>query len=322
MKSLFLVLIFVFLGLPLMGAVENMPAPQEDFWHTFEYYVTAGEGPRAKCQATRIGKQWFATAAHCVSFFCQKECTLKMDLLGRPYSMFVTVKHTQRKPAVFIHPQYKLSEFAVHDFALLKIDVEKAKIKYYQHNTADATQYKRISKWKFKRFLKSSPSVRRVFDQVQNPTFPSLLTFEGKGDYRLLCPISVLSIFHGEREVLHNSNPSNYIEKLGFAYTHNFGIREGVSGAGVMAESGELTGIVSTSLSIQIGDAKRNNYFLFTTFNPDITQFMENIMGPDYQQLNKRKAADGYVRPVVADYQDILTLVREAAASAPSVLQK
>ncbi|MDO5764787.1 MAG: hypothetical protein Q4P84_03675, partial [Elusimicrobiales bacterium] len=87
---------------------ENKHSKKEDFFHTFEYYILPlGRPAGGKCQATRIGRRWFATAAHCVTPLCDNGCTLEVDLLEQPMSARASVQHSAKKPAVFVHPEYK-----------------------------------------------------------------------------------------------------------------------------------------------------------------------------------------------------------------------
>ena len=61
---------------------EDKHSRKEDFYHTFEYHIIPEKGDDSKCQATRIGRQWFVTAAHCVYNQCfNKNCSLRLDLL-------------------------------------------------------------------------------------------------------------------------------------------------------------------------------------------------------------------------------------------------
>ena len=139
---------------------EDMHTRKEDFWHTFEYYAVAPDGKTSKCQATRVGKKWFATAAHCVAVPCQNGCTLRIDLLEQPYSVFASVKHTEKKPLVFVHPQYDEGEPVAHDFALLKIDLDRADARYYRRPQGKETQNVAVSKREFDSFLRSNADAR------------------------------------------------------------------------------------------------------------------------------------------------------------------
>lgn len=293
---------------------EDVHTKKEDFWHTFEYYAIPANGKATKCQATRIGKKWFATAAHCVAEACRNDCTLRVDLLEQPFSVFASVKHTSKKPLVFIHPRYTPAEPVVHDFALLNIDLERADAHYYRRAKTPQEQNEFVSRSVFNNFLKQNPVARRELDRALRPQPPALLVFDGD-DAQIDRELSVISIFGGKRQILHNPYPTDYVRKLGFAYTRNFGVWEGMSGSGVMTNTGELAGIISAYLGIRIGDGKEQEYFMFAVFNPDLTQFMESVMGSDYYKLDRRRASDGYTKQTKASHQDILMALQTISSS-------
>ena len=156
-------------GLPLKGEVgvayvtdEDKHSTKADFAHTFEYFILPLEkssGAGSKCQATRIGRRWFATAAHCVTG-CQNGCQIQMDLLEEEVSAFAGVKHTLKNPAVFSMPGYSSKTFVKNDFALIRLDLDHTPLVYYKRGQ-DVNQ--QISKAQFDRFLSTHPSARHAF---------------------------------------------------------------------------------------------------------------------------------------------------------------
>lgn len=312
MRSLFLALIFVFLGMPLTAEVgvlsvtsEDVHTQKEDFWHTFEYYVVNKNKRANKCQATRVGRKWFATAAHCVEAFCKEECTLRIDLLEQPYSIFASVEHTSRKPLVFVHPGYDASTPVVNDFALLKIDLSHADIRYYRRAQEIGDKNAFVSHAQFNAFIRKNPVARREFEQALRPQLPALLVF-GNKDVRVDRDLSVISIFDGRRQIMHDPYPTDYVQALGFAYTRNFGIREGMSGSGVMTNTGELAGIISGYLVINTGKENPKEYFMFPVFDQNLTSFMESVMGSDYYKLDRHDASAGYTQKSTANHEEII----------------
>ena len=293
---------------------EDMHTRKEDFWHTFEYYAVIEGGKASKCQATRVGKDWYATAAHCVAEPCQNGCTLRIDLLEQPYSIFASISHTNKKPVIFVHPQYDPDEVVTHDFALLNIDLDHADIRYYRRPQGRDTQNHFVPKREFDDYLRKQVQARRELDNVLRPKIPPLLTFSKK-DGRLDRELSVISIFNGRRHILHNPHPTDYVSQLGFAYTKNFGVREGMSGSGVMTNTGELAGIISGYLGIEKKDGSVE-YFMFSVFNKDLTDFMEEIMGSDYYKLDRRSASHGYLKKTKQNHKDMIEAVEELGRQA------
>lgn len=318
MYKKFFLLLMMMLGvcLPLAAQVsfvsvtdEDKHTQKEDFWHTFEYYVIPSAGQVSKCQATRVGKKWFATAAHCVVDRCKKGCTLRVDLLEQPVSAFVSARHTPEKPIVFSHPNYKPNVPVAYDFALFKMDFSKLPARYYRRLQGEQTYNMEITRATFEQYLRAHPVARREFDQAIRPQLPPLLVFDNV-TRRIDRTLSVVSIFDGVRNILHNPNPTDYVKELGYAYTKNFGVRQGMSGSGVMTNTGELAGIISAYLGVQIGTEKPKNYFMFAVFNEELTSFMEEIMGSDYYKLDRRDAYPNYVTKTRANHSEVIDAVR------------
>lgn len=292
---------------------EDKHTHKEDFWHTFEYYITSKDGKTGKCQATRIAKNWFATAGHCVADACADGCTLRMDILEQACSVFVDGVSTVKKPIVFVHPRYSENIWEVkYDFALIKMDLAQLPAQYYCRGVKGGKNTA-ISQAEFERFLqRSAPSARREFNRALRPELPPLLIFPD-ATKRIDRKLSVVSIFSGKRSILHNPHPTDYVKELGFAYTQNFGVRKGMSGSGVMTNTGELAGIISgiMVLGTPSGD-KTEDYFMFPVFNAELTEFMENTMGSDYYKMDRRDAEPNYVKRSPKSHAGILQAVRNA----------
>jgi len=289
---------------------EDKHTQKEDFWHTFEYYVIADNGKTSKCQATRVAKNWFATAAHCVTDSCKNGCTLRMDLLEQPVSVFVDGKHTSKKPIVFVHPAYAADQSVAHDFALIKMDLSLLPSHYYRRPTGKQLENVGISRIAFQNFLKQNPAAQREFNRALRPDLPPLLVFDN-ATKRIDRKLSVVSIFGGKRAILHNPYPTDYVKEIGFAYTQNFGVKQGMSGSGVMTNTGELAGIISAYLVVGLpGGKKTDQYFMFPVFNKDLTDFMEETMGSDYYKIDRKDASPNYVVRSPKDHASILRAVR------------
>ncbi len=290
---------------------ENKHATKEDFSHTFEYYIIPAGRPAAggKCQATRIGRRWFVTAAHCVTPLCDKGCTLAVDLLEQPLSARAEVSHTVKKPAVFVHPGYMPGSLALNDVALFRLDLDRTPLSYYRRGAQNVA----VSAQTFAAFLNKNRQAASQLKHIQSPSFPPLVLF-GQDNYVVQRTLSVISIFGGKRQIKKNPHPVHYVNELGFAYTENFGVIQGMSGSGVMTNTGELIGIISGNLTLsrpgQNKASKPQEFFMFPVFNRRMTEFMQDAMGSDYYKLDWKDAYPSVVRKSRQNYREMTEIVR------------
>lgn len=297
---------------------EDKHSRKEDFYHTFEYYILPLKGAAgasvSKCQATRIGRRWFATAAHCVEKVCKKGCTIRMDLLEQPVSAFAEVTHTLQKPAVFMHPAYKESRSVKDDFALIRLDLDRAPLTYYRRPTPKRDYNLAIYPAQFNAFLEGNKQAASQWYHIKSPSFPALVLFD-EGNYLVDRNLSVISIFDGKREIKKNPHPVHYVKKLGFAYTNNFGIRKGMSGSGVMTNTGELVGMISANVMVTSKRGAKENvadFFMFPVFNKNISSFMEETMGSDFYKLDWKDCYPSFVYKSRRNYADIISIMEQS----------
>ena len=302
MKRVFLFLLLFLLTCPLCAQVsvisvsdEDKHSTKEDFYHTFEYFViSAAEGEKdpskgGKCQATRVGKRWFATAAHCVAQTCAKGCTLRMDLISAPVSALAQVTHTVKKPVVFVHPKYKDGSPIQYDFALIELDPRRADKMYYRRATKERNYNLILPKVRFEQWLARNPKTKSAYLHALSPQIPPIAVFDG-GNYVVDRTISVISIFDGVRAVQIDKHPVYYLKNQKVGYGDNFGIRKGMSGSGVMTNTGELIGIISANVSAvwqQNKKVTKESWFVFPMFNEDLMSFMRDTMGNDYYDMEQ-----------------------------------
>lgn len=295
---------------------ENKHAAKEDFVHTFEYFILpAGNLSKEgrKCQATRITRGWFATAAHCVTG-CQGGCQIQIDLLEQDISALVVAEHTPKKPVVFSMPGYSSGTFVKNDFALIRLDVNNAPSVYYMRDRASGSK-RQISRRQFQKFLNENSQARRALYRVMHPDFPPLVLFD-KANYLLDRKLSVVSIFDGVRTVKKNPYPVHYVKELGFAYTNDFGIRKGMSGSGVMTNTGELIGLISGIFqTVKVppdnpaASKVESEYFMFFVFNKEAKEFMKEVMGSDFDKLDWKDAYPSFVFKSRRNYASIIERV-------------
>ena len=294
---------------------EDKHTRKEDFYHTFEYYVTP-TGKKSvsagKCQATRIGRRWFATAAHCVKKHCKNGCTIQMDLLEQPVSAMARVTHTSKRPAVFIHPQFTEGKMVQNDLALIRLDLDRAPQTYYRRPAGKRKYNLAVTKQEFAAFLEQNPQAARQYRRIVSPEFPPLVLFD-EGNYLIDRDLSVISILGGKREIKPDPYPVYYVKELGFAYTNNFGVRQGMSGSGVMTNTGELIGIISANLTAVRAPgtkgAKEEEYFMFPVFNRELASFMEGVMGSDYYKLDWKDAYPSFVKKSHRNFSGVVQAV-------------
>ncbi len=184
---------------------EDKHTRTEDFYHTFEYYISGG-GQNSKCQATRIAPRWFATAAHCVKELCASSCEIRMDLLDTPVSAMAEVQHSAKNPSVFVHPGYKKEQLVKGDFALIRLDLNRAPKIYYRRANVKNPQNVAMGEKQFTAWLARNPRTNAKYRHVLSPTLPPIAVFDN-GNYILDRKLSVISIFGGQREVKTDPNP-------------------------------------------------------------------------------------------------------------------
>ena len=291
---------------------EDKHQSAADFYHTYEYYIL---GPtQAKCQATRIAPRWFATAAHCVKDLCEKSCTLRMDLMDTPVSVLAETTHNKKQRAVFVHPGYSKDKLVKDDFALIKLDVRYADKIYYRRATAKNPQNIAINEKDFLAWLKPRPQATRKYSKALSPALPPLIDFSVTRNYEIDRKLSVVSIFGGVRHVKKAVSPVYYLHKLGYAYTANFGIRKGMSGSGVMTNTGELIGIISSNVGADWfrngKPVSHNDWFMFPVFDGSIIEFMRDTMGSDFSTMDRKDAEPSFVRKTRKDFSEIETLMK------------
>lgn len=318
MKKLFLPVLCIVAGIAwaevsvISVTDEDKHSRQEDFYHTFEYYIS-GNGQNSKCQATRIAPRWFATAAHCVKSLCASSCKIQMDLLDTPVSALAQTQHSAKNPAVFVHPGYQENKLVKDDFALIRLDLHHVPKIYYRRATAKNPVNIAMSEAQFTSWLARNPRTNAKYTHVLSPQLPPLAIFD-KANYILDRKISVISIFDGKREIKIDPNPVYYVKDLGYAYTQNFGIRKGMSGSGVMTNTGELIGIISAYVGADLYQGKQKvkhqDWFMFPVFDEDLISFVRDTLGSDWNRVGTKDAYPYLANKTRKDFTEVLTVMK------------
>jgi len=253
-----------------------------DFNNTFEINVhKEGETSMAKCQAVRLNKTWFITAAHCVKPVCDSACTVEARLLLKDkYEVDISVNHTPSNPAVFVHERTTLNKNeAGYDIALINFKPEQSKF-LYKDNEEHMLLPKDV-------FTPKAPFTSREYSEAAEGTnSPTILLLKAETPKMLNRVISVASIWDGSVSVLRSNDLVIFAPKQHYIFTPNFGIRNGISGSGVMTNKGELVGIVSSTAEIVrtysdgvTNERKEYNFSFMATFDEYVINFLKRNIG-------------------------------------------
>ena len=105
MKKIFLFLLCFALSPYLIAEVSFVNVKNEesynsakDFTNTYEINLNKhNTGELVKCQAVRLARNWFITAAHCVKNACESGCSFQARLLVGPnYELDFTATHANK----------------------------------------------------------------------------------------------------------------------------------------------------------------------------------------------------------------------------------
>ncbi len=288
MKKLFFILIFYTFICPAFcqsvgyitsGEEINTYATTDDFSNTFEINFVSEESKKQdknknyfhsiKCQAVRLSKSWFITAAHCIENVCDNGCDFQTRLVvGKNYEMDIISHSSPQKPQVFIHPNYNNQKnMSTYDIALIQFKPSNSKYVY-----KDPQKSRGITQNEFLNRLKSYRTYKRALSSYNTPTLLIM------GKYRKQGPVfarkfSVLSSFQDERKVLKSNNKAIYYPQSKTFVLENFGIRQGISGSGLMTSKGELAGITSTISDQTINLVSKNGKVIKQISSTDLAQF-------------------------------------------------
>ena len=277
---------------------EKSYSSVKDFTNTYEINLNKhGSKDIVKCQAVRLAKNWFITAAHCVKDVCAENCSLQARLMvGDNYEAdFTTTQSKKLSKKIFTFSKTQInSGQTLYDIALIYFTPKDTKTiwkdlrKYRYNENAVSFQPIPISEGEF---LKRVPS-RAAYARALNGTnLPTILVMNTKKPIALKRDLSIVSIWSGKRKLLKNSDaPIFYSPKLSNIVTKNFGVIQGISGSGVMTNTGELIGIVSakTELKSSLKPNETTPLVYIAPFDKEIMDFiLEHIPNISYIEADK-----------------------------------
>ncbi len=257
---------------------ENSYSKAADFSNTFEININQhGKSQISKCQAVRLDRNWFITAAHCISPSCDENCSIQARLLiNKNYEMDLTATHTQKKPIIFMCPKSNVDEKnAAYDIALIHFKPSVSKI-IYKNNAIgqSATEQE---------FVDSLPNYNMFTSAYYGRNIPPMLSVNAKEDSVIKKNISIVSIWDGKRGVLKSTRPIFYSPKMHYIHTENFGVIQGISGSGAMTNTGELIGLVSAMAVLDYVDKNsgkqfRTNIIFIASFDNTVKDFIKQYL--------------------------------------------
>jgi len=268
-----------------------------DFSNTFEVTIyNPGSQKSSKCQAVRIHKNWYVTAAHCITPICDKACNIEVRVVVGPnYEMNIVASHTPSTPHVYKNHILKGPvKSPAYDIALLRVPAKDGAFRY--KNPAAKTYIpERV-------FLNSIPDYNIYYKAENGTNLPEILSVSSARSRALKRNVSVVSIWDGKRNVLAAKSPLLYSPSKKFWYAENFGIVKGISGSGVMANTGELVGIVSATADFTVtnpdGTKNTTPVTFVAPFNEDIMDFIKALV-PD---IAYQAALNDFLKPVPQKY--------------------
>lgn len=304
--KIFLILLFALIFKPAAFAdvsfvtVSDEAAYENasDFSNTYEInFNRHGENKINKCQAVRLKEYWFLTAAHCVENACRDNCSFQARLIVGPnYEADITTTHTPDHPKIFKHSKANIKNLSSsYDLALLYFKPSESKLVYKDMIARIALSESQ--------FLRRVPNDALYYKAVKGTNIPSILVMDSKEGKVLDRKLSVISIWDGKRDVLNNKKPVIFSPNTEIIFTENFGIRQGISGSGVMTNTGELAAVVSALGNVAILNKQTQKYdtvplVYFSAIDRDALEFIQDKVGsvsyieagPEYyKDLNARQ---------------------------------
>jgi hypothetical protein len=260
----------------------------------------------AKCQAVRLNKEWFLTAAHCLQGPCAKGCSIQARLIvHKDYELDMQAEHTSVMDSPFIiYSKASAAKNAVsYDLALIRFDPAKTK---YIH--LDKRLKYILTKEQFLEKLSFRPG---EYDRaIDGSDFPTLLLLEAKTPKLLNRALAVPSIWGDDNhsEILGSRGYVYYSPEKQYLYTNNFGIRQGISGSGVFTSEGELVGIVSSVGSFHRQSSAPlpeaclgTNYTFLSVFDSDVVHFITKNAG----RVNTKKSTMKDLKVIPQECRDV-----------------
>lgn len=319
MKNILILSLFLSLFVPAY-AQEKEPAVNENAFlvqkeiATWETSQTYNSKARVySCQAVRVHKNWFITAAHCVYASCRdsKSCTVQITLAEAELKADVRIMHSTASPRVFIYSGFFPGQNRISgvDAALIYFDPETAHYLFANMETGESLEYDQ-----FKKLLRFSPETKAQYQAygvrlINSATAPTA---------KLNPVLAVPRVSRGVVSYRLSATDNFFVERLKHFISPDFGVRQGNSGGGVFTADGDLIGIVSSGLftgkDLAFHDEEgktvftlkdASSFFFFTGFNGSTMGFIRNKV----PSLRTISLVPFFAEPTEQDFNDIIKQV-------------
>lgn len=267
-KSIFILLI----GMCSLLSYAKDPVYADDYLFQKQLLV----GAKDTCQAVLIAKNWFLTAAHCVTPCMGKKCRLQIVLAAGEISAL-----TEISAADIVIPQGyqttdkngKLVTHTYWDVALMHYHPKEV---FFQNQNGEE-----VSADRFKQALAEDEDLNAQWKGVVKPKYPTLYSFARVKDTPLKTDLFVPLWERGEMSLLSEPEQILYLgENQSLWASAGFGVDHGNSGGGVFLPDGGLLGIATAKRVNDLPEEVRRDYpafaeneefLLFNGFSPNTT---------------------------------------------------
>ncbi|WP_424244188.1 hypothetical protein Dip510_001382 [Elusimicrobium posterum] len=244
----------------------------EEFADSYEYTVTDEDDKTHRCQAVKIHKDWFLTAAHCVVPHCDDKCEIDIELMPTNPGAVATIKHTDSRPKVFVPEDFDPSSArnSSKDIALIKADY--ANTIYY-----DRVINAQISSKDFQASLDNDFKLKEAWNKARNGKSQHPLFYPAADkNYKIDSSFSVISIKNGYRAAYCIKTPYYYVAGADAGYIKKLRVDRGLSGGGILSGKGVLVGLLSATIG-------NGEFFVLTPFSKENYEFITSHTGSVYK---------------------------------------
>ncbi|MBP5617465.1 MAG: trypsin-like serine protease [Elusimicrobiaceae bacterium] len=261
-------LLLMLLFTPLL-AVQARNVYEKDF--VFQKQLLINN--KNTCQAFRIHRNWFVTAAHCVESCLNGGACRVQILLAQGEEVKASYDFHPRD--IFIPQEYRYEDEHKQVRTRTAWDVALLHYRPYAY-TYEFVEGGFATQGEFDQALQKDPNLRVQFDGAQNPKIPVLYTYQGPNLMTLKNNIMVPRWNWGNMEYYPNPKMVLYFGQDSSVWgADGFGVDHGNSGGAVVLDDGGIVGIASAKHANNLPGFVReqfpafgqaDEFFLFTGF--------------------------------------------------------